>query len=67
MEIFLNPKMQQWINEKVDSGMYNNSNEIILEGLRLLRIQEEQRHAMIEDLRREILMGLKQLDLDRSV
>ena len=67
MEISLNPKMQQWINEKVDSGMYNNSSEIILEGLRLLRIQEEQRHAMIEDLRRKILMGLKQLDLDRSV
>ncbi len=66
MEISLNSKMQQWINEKVDSGFYNNSSEIILEGLRLLRIQEEQRHAMAEDLRKELLIGLKQLDVDRS-
>ncbi len=67
MEISLNSKMQQWINEKVKSGFYNNSSEIILEGLRLLRVQEEQRHAMTEDLRREVLIGLKQLDAEKSV
>lgn len=67
MEISLNPNMQKWINEKVDSGLYNNPSEIILEGLRLLRVQEEQRHAMTEDLRRELLIGLKQLDADKSV
>jgi putative addiction module CopG family antidote len=33
MEITLNSKMQQWIDEKVDSGLYNNSSEIIIEGL----------------------------------
>lgn len=66
MEISLNSN-QQWIDEKVASGLYNNSSEIILEGLRLLMIQEEQRHAMTEDLRREILIGLKQLDVDKSV
>ncbi len=67
MEISLNSKMHQWINEKVDSGLYNNPSEIILEGLRLLKIQEEQRQAMTEDLRQELLIGLKQLDSGRSV
>lgn len=63
MEISLNAKMHQWINEKIESGLYNNPSEIILEGLRLLRIQEEQRHAMTEDLRREVMIGLKHLIL----
>jgi len=67
MEISLNAKMHQWINEKIESGLYNNPSEIILEGLRLLRIQEEQRLAMTEDLRKEVMIGLKQLDADRSM
>lgn len=67
MEISLNPKVQQWINNKVDSGWYNNSSEIILEGLRLLMKQEEQRQAMIEDLRKEVLIGINQLDMGNFV
>ncbi len=67
MEISLNSKMQRWINKKVDSGLYNNSSEIVLEGLRLLMIQEEQRLAMTEDLRRELLIGLNQIDADKTI
>ena len=67
MEISLNSKMHEWINRKVESGLYNSPSEIILEGLRLLKIQEEQRMAMIEDLRREVMIGVKQLDTDRSI
>ncbi len=67
MEISLNTKMQQWLNHKVDSGWYNNSSEIILEGLRLLMMQEEQRYAMIEDLRKEVLVGINQLDTGNFV
>ncbi len=66
MEISLHPRMSQWINEKVEAGLYNNPNELILEGLRLLKIQEEQRLAMTEDLRRDILLGVRQLDAGRS-
>jgi antitoxin ParD1/3/4 len=67
MEISLNSKMHQWINEKVESGLYNNPSEIILEGLRLLKLQEEQRMAMTEELRREVMIGVNQLDTDRSI
>ncbi|MFW6314777.1 MAG: type II toxin-antitoxin system ParD family antitoxin [Desulfohalobiaceae bacterium] len=67
MEISLNEKMDQWIKEKVESGLYNNASEIILEGLRLLKLQEEQRMAMTEELRREVMIGVKQLDTDRSI
>jgi putative addiction module CopG family antidote len=53
--------------EKVNSGFYNSASEVVLEGLRLLKIQEEQRQAMTEDLRREILIGVKQLDAGKSL
>ena len=67
MQISLTPRMGQWISEKVDSGLYSSSNEVILEGLRLLMRQEEQRQAMIEDLHKEILVGVRQLDSGKAV
>ena len=62
MEISITPRMDQWISEKVNSGLYGSSNEIILEGLRLLMRQDEQRFAITEDLRQEILIGVRHLD-----
>ena len=67
MKISLNSQINKWIAEKVNSGFYNSASEVVLEGLRLLKIQEEQRQAMTEDLRREILIGVKQLDTGKSV
>lgn len=66
MNITLTPQLNQWIAEKVASGMYSSSAEVIYEGLRLLKRQEEQRMAMTEDLRREILVGVRQLDAGKS-
>ncbi len=67
MQISLTPRMDQWVSEKVDSGLYSSSNEVILEGLRLLMRLEDQRQAMIEDLRKEILVGVRQLDSGKAV
>ena len=67
MQISLTPRMDQWISEKVGSGLYSSSNEVILEGLRLLMRQEEQRQAVIEDLLKEILVGVRQLDSGKAV
>ncbi|MCP4575356.1 MAG: type II toxin-antitoxin system ParD family antitoxin [Deltaproteobacteria bacterium] len=66
MEVSITPQMDQWISEKVNSGLYRCSDEVILEGLRLLMRQEQQRLAMTEDLRQEILVGLRQLDAGKS-
>ena len=67
MQISLTPRMDRWISEKVGSGLYSSSDEVILEGLRLLMRQEEQRQAMVEDLRKEILVGVRQLDSGKAV
>jgi len=66
MEISITPRMDQWISDKVNSGLYRSSNEVILEGLRLLIRQEEQRLAITENLRQEILVGVRQLDSGKS-
>ena len=66
MDIFLTPKMDTWITEKVATGMYGSSNEVIYEGLRLLKRQEEQRQVMIDDLRNEVLVGVRQLDAGKA-
>ena len=66
MEVSITPKMDQWISEKVKSGLYRSSEEVILDGLRLLIRQDEQRLAMTEDLRREIFIGIRQLDSGKS-
>lgn len=66
MRVSITPKMDQWISEKVSSGLYRSCDEVISEGLRLLMRQEEQRAAMTEDLRREILVGISQLDSCKS-
>lgn len=66
MDILLTPKINKWISEKVASGFYGSADEVILEGLRLLKRQEEQRSAMIQDLRHEVLLGVRQLDAGKS-
>ena len=66
MNVSLTPELDSWINEKVKSGLYNSSSEVIREGLRLLISREEQKQNMLNDLRTELLIGTKQLDSGKS-
>jgi len=62
MNISLTRELDQWVAEKVKSGLYTSSSEVVREGLRVLKRQEDSRRAMVEDLRQELLIGVKQLD-----
>lgn len=62
MNISLTPELDRWISEKVKSGLYKSSSEVVRDGIRALQRQEEGRLAMLEDLRQELLVGIKQLD-----
>lgn len=66
MDIALTPQLSAWIAEKVAQGMYSSHSEVIAEGIRLLKRQEEQRLSMVKDLRQEILIGMKQLDTGKA-
>jgi len=66
VNVSLTPELDKWINEKVASGLYQSSSELIREGLRFLMVREEQRQAMIAELREDLLIGITQLDKGKS-
>jgi len=62
MNISLTPELEEMVRQKVESGMYNSASEVIREALRLFREQEQIRQQRLEELRREIQIGLDELD-----
>ena len=62
MNVSLTPELDEYVAEKVRSGLYSSASEVIREGLRLLREQEELRRIRLQELKREISIGLEQLD-----
>jgi len=53
MNVSLTPELEQVVNEKISSGLYQTADDVVREGLRLL-IERDQR---AESLRREIRAG----------
>ena len=55
MNVSLTPELEQLVNQKVSSGLYQTASEVVREGLRLL-IERDQR---TEALRCEIRAGFE--------
>lgn len=62
MNVSLTSELEQFVNEKVQSGMYFSASEVIREGLRLLKEHDEIRSRRIEEIRQKIDHGLEQLE-----
>lgn len=62
MHISLTDKLDQYVREKVASGLYNNASEVIREALRDRIRAEEAEAAQLDALRREIAVGWDQLE-----
>ena len=62
LNISLTPELVNLINGKVESGMYHSASEVVREGLRLLREQDEIRRIRLEELRREVAIGTEQIE-----
>ena len=43
MNVSLTPELVRFIDGKVESGLYNNASEVVREGLRLLKEQDDVR------------------------
>lgn len=67
MNVSLTPELERLVNQKVQSGMYSSASEVVREALRLLNGQEELRNRKLEDLRKEIQIGLDQLNRGEGV
>lgn len=62
MNVSLTPRLEEFVREKVESGLYNSASEVVREALRLLVEQEKIRQMKAEEVRAEIQKGLDQLD-----
>jgi antitoxin ParD1/3/4 len=66
MNVSLTPELERLVNDKVASGLYTSASEVVREALRLLKGQDEVRLLSVQELRRDIAVGLDQLDRGQS-
>lgn len=57
MNVSLTPALEKMVQQKVDSGLYNNASEVVREALRLLRETEEVRRAKLKRLKSALARG----------
>ncbi len=58
MHVSLTDRLEAWIREKVESGLYNNASEVVREALRA-KMQAEMREAeKLEILKAELEKGM---------
>ena len=62
MNVSLTPKLEKLVQRKVASGRYASASEVIREALRMMEDQERTREQKLEELRREIQIGLDQAE-----
>ena len=61
MNVSLTPTLEELVQRKVATGLYNSASEVIREALRLLEERDEMRQMRLGTLRKEISVGLDQL------
>ena len=67
MNVSLTPQMVKFVEEQVASGDYQSASEVVRSGLRLLHDQKEDRKRPAwTALRKEIAVGIEQLDRGES-
>ena len=62
MKIALTPEMHKFVKEKVKAGHFRSPSEVIDSALTVLKESEALTPQAITDLRREVRVGLEQLD-----
>lgn len=67
MTVSLTPELEQLVAERVASGQYPSASEVIDAALRLLQERDQQQQVREQELRREIQLGLDDLEAGRAV
>jgi antitoxin ParD1/3/4 len=67
LNVSLTPELEQMIQKKVRSGMYQTASEVVRESLRLLKGRDEMQQQRMAELRADIAVGLRELDAGQSV
>ena len=66
MNVSLTKELESFVSELVKSGMYFSASEVVRDGLRLLKEQEQIKKIRYEELRAEIMLGVEDLSAGRS-
>jgi antitoxin ParD1/3/4 len=61
MNVTLSSDLAEYVSQKIASGRYPTANDVVNDALRLLRERDE-KQKRLEELRREIDIGIKQAD-----
>lgn len=67
MNVSLTPELEAMVQEKVKSGMYNSASEVVRAGLRLIQERDTVRERHLEELRRQVQVGIDQLDRGEGI
>ena len=59
MNVNLTPQLEDFVRQKVASGLYNSASEIVREALRLMEAQDQFRAVKLQRLRQDIREGLE--------
>jgi antitoxin ParD1/3/4 len=66
MNVSLSPELELFVNEKVRAGQYQTADEVINSALSVLQQQETLSAEDIGELRKEIAIGIEQLERGES-
>src|ERR1043165_9560341 len=66
MNVSLTRELEDIVREKVESGMYGSSSAVLREALRLLHQRDQEQEARMDQLRREVAVGTRELDAGKS-
>lgn len=58
MNVSLTTEMEQWVQQKVESGLYSSASEVVREALRALHANETRKSAKLANLRDAIQEGI---------
>ena len=61
MNITLTSDLEALVNEKVQSGLYDSPSDVVREGLRLLKEQDQLEELRREELRKDIMQGIQDI------
>ncbi len=67
LNVSLTPELEQFIAERVESGMYTTASEVVREGLRLPKDYDELRVRRFEELREHVERGWRDSEEGRFV
>lgn len=54
INVNLTPELENLVNQKVSSGLYNSADEVVREALRLMQQRDELRRIQQDELRKKI-------------